>query len=335
MSPDPSRKSNIIGIWDTAERLQTQVINGDGTIGFSGPEVQVSRLGMPLVNEIVIPLGKKDLFNASEPFNDVSNFGAYVVDPEPAKLLHALFGITVPPAPRSDLVSVFATGVPGLNQPADVAPGEMLRLNMTIPPSPRPKRLGVLAGDLAGFPNGRRLADDVVDIELRVVAGVLVNGFNVAPNNQLGDGIDANDEPFLPYFPYVAPPQNPRNHEHHEKQGRERGEGHDRDQHGEHDAASLNRSGQVNGAIQFAAQSPGSRAVIQCSLSDRARVSLRLYDVQGRTVRTLVDQDAAAGMFRATWDGRSDQGTEVGKGVFFARLMADGKVLDSRKVVLQ
>ena len=216
MAPDPSRANNVIGIWDTAERLRNQTINGDGTISVSGPEQQVSRLGMPLVNEIVIPLAKKDLFNASEPANDVANFGAFVVDPEPARLLTALFGIHVPPAPRNDLVTVFATGVPGLNQPANVSPGEMLRLNMSIPPAKKPNRLGVLAGDVAGFPNGRRLADDVVDIELRVVAGVLVPGFDVAPNNQLGDGVDANDKPFLPYFPYVAPPQDPRDHEHHE-----------------------------------------------------------------------------------------------------------------------
>src|SRR5204862_1588606 len=102
----------------------------------------------------------------------------------------------------------------GLNQPAGVSPGEMLRLNMSIPPASKPSRFGVLAGDLAGFPNGRRLADDVVDIELRVVAGVLVPGFDVAPNNQLGDGIDANDKPYLPYFPYVAPPHNPFDYSH-------------------------------------------------------------------------------------------------------------------------
>jgi hypothetical protein len=252
MTPDPSRKNNIIGIWDTAERAQTRVINGDGTIAFSGPEVQVSRLGMPLVNEIVIPLGKKDLFNVSEPSNDVANFGAFVVDPEPARLLRALFGINVPPTPRNDLVSVFVTGVPGLNQPEGVSPGEMLRLNMSIPPTVRPKRLGVLAGDLAGFPNGRRLVDDVVDIELRVVAGVLVDGFNVAPNNQLGDGIDANDRPFLPYFPYVAPPQNPLNHEHHEKQKRDH---HDRwsdDLQGEQDGTSLDGIGRLESALRVA-----------------------------------------------------------------------------------
>ena len=332
MSPDPSKGNNIIGIWDTAERLQTRVINGDGTVSFSGPEIQVSRLGMPLVNEIVIPLGKKDLFNASEPSNDVANFGAYVADPEPAKLLHAIFGINVPPAPRNDLVSVFATGVPGLNQPAGVSPGEMLRLNMSIPPAVRPKRLGVLAGDVAGFPNGRRLADDVVDIELRVVAGVLVDGFNVAPNNQLGDGIDANDEPFLPYFPYVAPPHNPLNHEHHEKQNHD---GRDKDDR-EHRAGVVgSNTGRVDGALRITTLSPGSRAVLQYTLQERGRVSLRVFDVQGRTVRTLIDQDAAPGTFRASWDGLTDRGSEAGHGVFFARLVTDGRVIDTKKVVIQ
>lgn len=333
MAPDPARKNNVIGIWDTAERQQTRVINGDGTMAFSGPEVQVSRLGMPLVNEIVIPLGKKDLFNVSEPSNDVANFGAFVVDPEPAKLLHALFGINVPPAPRNDLVAVFATGVPGLNQPADVSPGEMLRLNMAIPPAARPKRLGVIAGDLAGFPNGRRLADDAVDIELRVVAGVLVDGFNVAPNNQLGDGIDANDQPFLPYFPYVAPPQNPLRHEHHDKQNRE---GRDKDNHEHHaDEIGANGTGRIDGALRVTTQSPGSRAVLQYTLQEPGRVSLRVFDVQGRTVRTLIDQDAAPGTFRATWDGLTDRGSEAGHGVFFAKLVTGGRVLDTKKVVIQ
>jgi hypothetical protein len=327
-APDPSRANNIIGIWDTAERSQTRVIHGDGTIGFSGPEVQVSRLGMPLVNEVVIPLGKKDFFNASEPFNDVANFGAYVVDPEAAKLLHGLFGINVPPTPRNDLVAVFATGVPGLNQPAGVSPGEMLRLNMSIPPAASPNRLGVLAGDVAGFPNGRRLADDVVDIELRVVAGVLVDGFNIAPNNQLGDGIDANDMPYLPYFPYVGPPQNPRSHEHHDIQhgpSRAAVEGRDR------------RAGDLmaTGALRVMSQNPGPGAVLQYALPRSAKVSLRVYDPQGRMVRTLVDQDAAAGTFRASWDGLTDSGTATARGVFFARLVVDGQTMDTKKVVVQ
>ena len=327
-APDPARHNNVIGIWDTAERPQTRTINGDGTVSMAGPDVQVSRLGMPLVNEIVIPLGKKDFFNASEPFNDVPNFGAYVLDPEPARLLQAILGIRVPPAPRNDLVSVFATGVPGLNQPDGVSPGEMLRLNLSIPPAASPNRLGVLAGDLAGFPNGRRLADDVVDIELRVVAGVLVDGFNVAPNNQLGDGIDANDVPYLPYFPYVAPPHNPRNHEHHDVQ------------HGPSPQTITKNEGAAPGgsapstALRVGSES-GSLSILEFTLPRASKVSLRVFDVRGRVVRTLVDQDAAPGAFRAAWDGTGDDGARTARGMYFARLVADGQVMDVKKIVLR
>jgi hypothetical protein len=342
-APDPARGNNVIGLWDTAERAKNAVINGDGTMTFSGPGQQVSRLGMPLVNEVVIPLGRKDLFNSSEPANDVANFGASVVDPEAAKLLHALFGIRVPPAPRNDLVAVFATGVPGLNQPPNGAPGEMLRLNMAIPPAAKPSRFGVLAGDLAGFPNGRRLADDVVDIELRVVAGVLVNGFNVAPNNQLGDGVDANDMPFLPHFPYVAPPQNPRDHQHHvvgEANGFDSGRGRGGDDDlsgGAGDAVAPEALAQQAArapALAVLGRLPGASAVLQYSLESPTHVALRVYDVQGRSVRTLVDQEAAAGMFRANWDGTDDGGSAL-HGVFFARLTASGRALETRKIVIE
>ena len=322
-SPEAARNNHIIGIWDTAERSRTRTINGDGTITNSSDEAQVSRLGMPLVNEVVIPLGLKDKFNASEPFDDVANFGASVVDPELAKLFHAIYGLSVPAAPRNDIVAVFATGVPGLNQPAGVAPGEMLRLNLTIPPAATPNRLGVLAGDLAGFPNGRRLTDDVVDIEERVVAGVLVNGFNVAPNNQLGDGVDANDMPFLPYFPYVAPPQNPFDHVHH------------LEQHGPRPTGTAAASPAAErGSLTLAGRNPARTSVLQYTLPGRAHVGLRIYDLQGRVVRTVLDQDAAAGTFRATWDGRDDSGASAGSGVFFARLTSDGAVVDTRKIVL-
>ena len=323
MSPDPSRDNHIIGIWNTAERPQSRVLNGDGTATLSGSSVQVSRLGMPLVNEVVIPLGMKDRFNASEPSDDVAQFGAFVVDPELPKLLNALFGIQVPPAPRQDLVTVFATGVPGLNQPAGVSPGEMLRLNMAIAPAVSPNRFGVLAGDAAGFPNGRRLADDVVDIEFRVVAGVLVDGFNIAPNNQLGDGVDVNDMPFLPYFPYVAPPHNPREHQHHVTKS------------GAKPALSEGRTSMGSANLRIASASPATSVDLQYTLSNRSRVSLRIYDVQGRLVRTLVDQDAAPGTFRARWDGFTDGGTSAGRGVFFARMTTDGTVMDSKKVVIE
>jgi len=334
-APAASLNNHILGIWDTAERLANKTLNADGSVSFSGPEVQVSRLGMPLVNEVVIPLEDKDKFNASEPMNDVSNFGAYVVDPELAKLLNLLYGISVPPAPRNDLVAVFATGVAGLNQPANGSPGEMLRLNLLIPPAATPDRFGVIGGDLAGFPNGRRLGDDVVDIALRVVAGVLVDGFNIAPNNQLGDGIDANDKPYLPYFPYVAPPHDPLTHSHHPEQKGPRPAGL---------AGVLPWTGArstgvapeaAEARLQLLGANPADDSRLQFTLSRAARVSLKVYDLQGRAVRTLFEQDAAPGTFSTTWNGMSDDGREAGKGVYFARFVVDGKVSDSRKITLR
>jgi hypothetical protein len=131
-----------------------------------------------------------------------------VTDPEPARLLNALYGINVPPTPRNDLVTIFLTGIEGLNQPPNVQPAEIAHLNLGIVPNPNPNRMGVLGGDTQGYPNGRRLIDDVVDISLQAVAGgtPFTPEFNVAPNNQLGDGVNQNDEPFLTTFPYVASP---------------------------------------------------------------------------------------------------------------------------------
>jgi hypothetical protein len=157
---------------------------------------------------VIIPLGKKDRFNASDPEHD-QQFASFVLDPEPARLIHVLYPtISVPPAPRNDLVAIFLTGIPGLNQPPHVVPSEMIRLNMAIPPSATPDRLGLLAGQADGFPNGRRLGDDVVDIELRALAGgtPFTPTFNHAPNNALSDGVDHNDKSFLASFPYVAHP---------------------------------------------------------------------------------------------------------------------------------
>jgi hypothetical protein len=172
---------------------------------------------MPLVNELVIPLRDKDKWNSSKLQND-SQFLNYVTNPSLPGVINALYGVPIPPAPRNDLVAVFLTGVSGLNQPPNVAPAEMIRLNMAIPPSQNPHPLGVIAGDLAGFPNGRRLFDDTVDIALRVVAGVLVDGFNVAPNNQLGDGVDRNDVQFTSTFPYLGLPQSPLVTKHNKRQ---------------------------------------------------------------------------------------------------------------------
>jgi hypothetical protein len=177
-----------------------------------------------------------------------------------------------------------------------------------------------------------------VDIELRVVAGVLVDGFDIAPNNQLGDGVDCNDMPFLSRFPYVGPPQNPRNHEHHLERGSKGRRYQDDDdsvsEAAPEDAATLARDASRGPALSLVSGGPGARAALQYTLENPGRVSLRVYDVQGRAVRTLVDQDAAAGTFRAQWDGLDGQGNAV-RGVFFARLTADGKGMETKKIVVQ
>jgi hypothetical protein len=178
------RRDPVIGAWTTAsvparekpnsERDSTDAV--DGSRPNQDGWTQVSRLGMPLVNEVVIGLPDKDRFNGSEPHQD-AQFLTYVTHPSLPVLLNVLFGnAALPPGtPRDDLVSVFLTGVKGLNQPTRVTPAEMLRLNTSVAPAPPAAQsdLGVLGGDLAGFPNGRRPFDDVVDITLRAAMGAL------------------------------------------------------------------------------------------------------------------------------------------------------------------
>jgi hypothetical protein len=198
----------VIGVWSTTERPSLKVQRPDGSQQYKGRYVQVSRLGNPLVNEIVIPVGLKDAFNALKPENDASVAPAVkaVLNPEVPKLIEAIYGIPAPETPRDDLFSVFLTGINGLNKPQGrVQPSEMLRLNTSIPPADEPNRLGVLAGDNAGFPNGRRLTDDVVDIALQAVEGAVRTGEIVEPL-AAGDAVDANDVPFRNHFPYVALP---------------------------------------------------------------------------------------------------------------------------------
>ena len=193
---------------------------------------QVSRLGMPLVNELVIGLPDKDKFNASQPIDD-GQFLKYVENPSFPVLLNTLFGnaAKIPGTPRNDLVAVFLTGVKKLNQPTHVTPSEMLRLNTSIPPTAPAKQndLGVLGGDLAGFPNGRRPYDDVVDITLRVAEGAVCGAVancgteTKDPNNgaPYTDGVraagpdEANprisgainpDDVYLSVFPYLNNP---------------------------------------------------------------------------------------------------------------------------------
>ncbi|MEU0051725.1 DUF4331 domain-containing protein [Streptomyces sp. NPDC006184] len=179
----------VVGIWSTTQRRNAQ-----------GYYSQVSRLGNPLVNEVVNPQKDKDRFNASQPAYD-GQFLKNVTNPELPKLIESIYKIKAPAEPRNDLVDVFLKGVKGLNQPPNVRAAEELRLNTSVRPSMHPKRLGVLDGDNAGFPNGRRLGDDVIDAALQVVEGELVGS-----KNDLGDAVDKNDKKFEQYFPYVAEP---------------------------------------------------------------------------------------------------------------------------------
>ncbi len=196
----------IIGVWLANYRSSVSVLRDTGGVESKGRLIQVSRLGMPLVNEVVVPLAYKDYFNASHPKKDADTkpYADVVLKPELAGLFKAVLGLNVPLDNRTDLVTVFLTGVDGLNKPKNVRAAEMLRLNTSIAPTATPNRLGVFGGDNQGFPNGRRLADDVTDIAIQAVAGKLVTGYTVSAD--LGDGVNANDKSFLTTFPYLASP---------------------------------------------------------------------------------------------------------------------------------
>jgi hypothetical protein len=213
---DPKDPSGIVGVWTTSSRPTTTVLSA-GASASSGEPVQVSRLGAPLVNEVVVPLKAKDLWNGSKPAGD-AQFANGVTNPELGTLLKKLYNINVPPQgnfgtpeARDDLVGIFLTGIPDLTKPANVVPSEQLRINLAIPPTQSPNRLGVLAKDNQGYPNGRRLADDVTDISLQVVGGAAYPlfhpDFKADPTAaQLGDGVDKNDKDFRTTFPYLALP---------------------------------------------------------------------------------------------------------------------------------
>ena len=229
----------VIGGWTTASVRQAHVVNGEpqsdhsvasvgavaqptGASVDGGAWTQVSRLGMPLVNEVVIGLPDKDRWNASEPSHD-AQFADYVTNPSLPVLLQTLFGgagVRAPNVyPRTDLVAAFLTGIQGLNQPAHVKPSEELRLNTStqVTPVAAQNDLGVLGGDVSGFPNGRRPIDDVVTIELRVAMGVLLAPFNGGagdpdPSSDASrqlhytDGVEPVPSDYLAVFPYVNTP---------------------------------------------------------------------------------------------------------------------------------
>jgi Domain of unknown function (DUF4331) len=208
-------KDPVIGGWTTASQAKQGDGEGDGE---DDDFAQVSRLGMALVNELVIGLEDKDKFNASEPRND-AQFLTFVTNPSFPELVGIIFstaGVQAPTLfPRTDLVATFLTGIEGLNQPAHVTPAEMLRLNTSTPitPADMQNRLGVIGGDTAGYPNGRRPGDDVVDITLRVAMGRLISLglFGTAAQAPSGgldftDGAIVNATFFDNQFPYLKAP---------------------------------------------------------------------------------------------------------------------------------
>jgi hypothetical protein len=216
----------VIGVWTTASRQRVRLWDADQAESVnSGPYRQVSRLGNPLVNEVLIPLGKKDLWNTLPPSDD-KQFASYVTNPELASLLPPLYPGVFPNlaaldksgAPRSDLEAILLTGlpsgiVPGFQNYTGPVLADMLRLNTAIPPTRKPHELGILGGDLAGYPDGRRVFDDVVTIELRAIAGVtypLVNKKYVpdAAASKVTDGLTSRSVPsgYLKRFPYLGVP---------------------------------------------------------------------------------------------------------------------------------
>jgi len=340
---DPASPAAVIGVWATSgERLP----RSDSPRNVSRP---ISRLGMPLVNEVVIPIGQKDTWNRSHPKDD-AQFALYVIDPELPRLIEALYGVTAPPTPRCDLVTIFLTGIPGLNQPPNVVPSEEIRLNVAIKPDANPdSRFGLLGGDLDGFPNGRRLADDVVDIEERAVAGAVYpllcgGGFTPHPlAGSLGDGVDVNDQPFLETFPYVATPHQGWEHPHHRIEGMHPPEKAE-------PAAIGTAASSVDRFVQPAPKtsSPARFSVgafrpnptrgaseLAFSLAREAQVTMRVFDVSGREVKTLVNGTLPAGSHEARWDGTDTRGSAVAAGVYLLRLEVPGESADRKIMVVK
>ena len=222
---------SVIGVWSSASLPRSRLVGGKDTtlrnLILDKNLVQVSRLGMPLVNELVIGLKDKDAFNASEPKDD-GQFATYVTNPTLPALLEILYGadgVKAPSVfPRGDLVAAFLTGVPGVNQPKNIIGSEMIRLNTALPTTPKGSQnslgaaacfvngaltLGNPGCDPAGFPNGRRPGDDVVDIALRVVMGYLLPpgaGKPASANLPYTDGVLVEDSQFDNAFPYLKHP---------------------------------------------------------------------------------------------------------------------------------
>jgi len=219
---DPADPRSVIGVYASASRRKAKVLQHDAKVHEAGPWVQVSRLGSPLVNEVIIPLGKKDFWNGEDPRHD-AQFLTFFQHQEVAGLLPVLYPGVFPnlaayTQPRADMVAIFLTGlpagiIPGFQNFTGTRLADLLRLNMAIPPAAAPNILGILGGDLAGFPNGRRVVDDVFTIELRALAGVTIPLVDPsftpdAAASVVTDGLTpaSINAPFLTSFPYLGIP---------------------------------------------------------------------------------------------------------------------------------
>jgi Domain of unknown function (DUF4331) len=223
-STDPAA---TIGVWGTTSRPRILVRRAPMADVASGSYSQVQRMGNPLINELIIGTGSKDYWSMSQPKDD-SQFASFDLDPLLARVLNAVYGINIPAPPRLDLLPLvtYAPPIAAAGTPAGPV-ADLLRLNTGVPPTPAGsrRRLGVLGGDNAGFPNGRRVSDDVTDIAARAVAGILCGltapckdstgaaflGTSVA---RIGDGVNTNDVPYQETFPYVAFAQSGRQRRH-------------------------------------------------------------------------------------------------------------------------
>lgn len=202
----------VLGTYATTSRARTRALddNENQKTERAKDLVQIQRMGNPLINELLIGTGDKDKFSMSEPKDD-KQYANYLLDPLLARVVNAAYGgaVPIPAAPRNDLLPLVlytAPICPGCSKAQNGPVADLLRLNTGIAPTPSAmrKRMGFIAGDSAGFPNGRRVSDDVTDIASRVVTGVLNADFNKFPNNRIADGVNANDQPYQENFPYVA-----------------------------------------------------------------------------------------------------------------------------------
>ena len=209
-------KNAVIGTYGATSRQRITIRRKNGKLDSEGQWRQVNREGNSLINELIIGTGFKDRFSVDDPEND-KQFANFFLDPLLAHLYASILGIPIPPAPRTDLLPLVQyTGpiCPGCG-PNDGGPiADLLRLNTGIPPTPvgKQKRLGFLAGDLAGFPQGRRPIDDVVDIASRAVVGILADPVKFGA--RVGDGVNTNEDGYGATFPYVLPAHSGRNSHH-------------------------------------------------------------------------------------------------------------------------